>query len=38
MDAKTREYERRKAQIEAEATSYEEYKRLMDALIKELKY
>lgn len=31
------EYERRKAEIERTATSYEEYKKRIEALIKELR-
>ena len=34
---KIREYEKRKAEIEQTATSYEEYKERIEALIKELK-
>lgn len=34
---KIREYERRKAEIEATATSYEEYKERIEKLIRELR-
>lgn len=34
---KLREYERRKAEIEATATSYDEYKERIQKLIKELR-
>ena len=37
MDNRIREYERRKAEIEATATSYEEYKERIERLIRELR-
>lgn len=37
MADKTREYERRKAEIEATATTYEEYQERVKALARELR-
>jgi hypothetical protein len=37
MDNRIREYERRKAEIEATATSYEEYQERIKKLAKELR-
>lgn len=37
MDNRIREYERRKAEIEATATSYEEYQERIKKLVEELR-